>query len=295
MAKLLWCVLFLISFASVHGQSATESLRDAIKEIGESLEKGYYEKSWKKEKPQWISDLASAQDAMQLNDFVLRLDQSITDKGYQSRPTLVKKVHTFAVASENVLLICNQLLPEAIEGDLKQISLNVEQICNELNLLILKSEIQKFCQDFSSQFDKIFEDAKSIGFLKTKKGEIQSLGKSKFYSTNSKINGIAPQIILDEENNLRFCVKFSCRENVNLAKELCSLLENIIERKVPKTYQRARDFSPEYANSIYAFIWEFESEKFIEIAKKPTVSVGVLKESSNFLVEVRIMEPVFKR
>ncbi|MDC3337098.1 hypothetical protein OAW23_04450 [Flavobacteriales bacterium] len=295
MAKLLWCVLFLISFAPAHGQTATESLRNAIKEIGESLEKGFYEKSWKKEKPQWLSDLASAQDAMQLNDIVLRLDQSIADKGYQSRPTLIKKVQTFVGTSENVFLICNQLVPESIAGDLKQISLHVEQICNELNLVILKSEIQKFSQDFNNQFDQIFEDAKSIGFLKTKKGEIKSLGKSKFYSTNSKINGIAPQIILDEENNLRFCVRFSCRENVNLAKELCSLLENIIKHKVPKTYQRARDFSPEYAKSIYAFIWEFESEKFIEIAKKPTVSVGVLKESSNFLVEVRIMEPVFKR
>ena len=166
-----------------------------------------------------------------------------------------------------------------------------ESFDSRISKNILVSEVP----DFNNQFDQIFEDAKSIGFLKTKKGEIKSLGKSKFYSTNNKVNGIAPQIILDEENNLRFCVRFSCRENVNLAKELCSLLENIIKHKVPKTYQRARDFSPEYAKSIYAFIWEFESEKFIEIAKKPSVSVGVLKESSNFLVEVRIMEPVFKR
>ena len=295
MAKLLWFVFLLSLFAPAQGQSVTEDFRDAIKEIAESLEKGFYDKSWKKEKLQWISNLDDVNGVAQFNDFVIRLDQIIIDKGYHSRPTLTKDVNALGDACENLLLICNHLLPEATKADIKQIRQKVKQICNEANLLFLRKEIDKFCQDFKIHFDDIFEDAKSVGFLKTKKEELNTIGKRQFYSTNSNINGIAPQIILDEENNLRFCVRFSCKENVKLAKEMCSSLEDIIEKKVPASYQRARDFSPEFAGSVYAFVWEFVSEKFIEIAKKPTVSVGVLKESSNFLVEVRIMEPVFKR
>ena len=298
MRKYILCLPLICCFFGLNGQTVLTEMKSLAKEVGEGINKGFYEKSWKKSKDTWMTNLANSSDEKSFHDLISNLANNISAKAYKNKPLLQTEV-SLSVACKNLIAICENAKSDAFKLELEQMVSKLKEALRtiEENALLnsLRDKMKPFLKDIKENFESLLEDSKKDGFDATRKGEVKTEGKLSYFETNLTIGGVQAVVAIGPEKNQRFRVVFNCYGMKKAALELCEALEGILNAGVPDTYKKSRDFSPEYAGSIYANVWEHVSEKFIEIAKKPTVSVGVIKENGNFLVDVKIMEPVFKR
>jgi hypothetical protein len=291
MRRCFLCLFLVFGFISLNGQAVLTEVKSIAKDLGENLGKGFYQKSWKKNKDTWLTNLANASDEKTVHAMVTTLADNISEKAYNNTPLLQSEA-SLIVACKNLISICENAKPEfQCKGYLEKLN-NALQGAKENSL---RNKMKPFLKDIEENFAALIEDSRKDGFEATRKGNVKKEGKLSYFETNVTIGGIQAVVAIGPEENQRFRVIFNCYGMKQAALDLCKSLEPILNIGVPNTYKKSRDFSPEYAGSIYANVWEYVSEEFIEIAKKPTVSVGVLKENGNFLVDIKIMEPVFKR
>jgi len=295
MRKYILCLPLICCFLALNGQAVLAEVKSIAKDLGENLGKGFYQKSWKKNKDTWLTNLANASDEKTVHAMITTLADNISERAYNKTPLLQPEA-SLVVACKNLISICENAKPEfQCKGYLEKLN-NALQGAEENALLIsLRNKMKPFLKDIGKNFAALLEDARKDGFEATRKGNVKKEGKLSYFETNVTIGGMQAIVAIGPEENQRFRVIFNCYGVKQAALELCGALEPILNTGVPDTYKKSRDFSPEYAGSIYANIWEHVSEKFVEIAKKPTISVGVIQENGNFLVDVKIMEPVFKR
>lgn len=291
MRRCFLCLFLVFGFISLNGQAVLIEVKSIAKDLGENLGKGFYQKSWKKNKDTWLTNLANASDEKTVHAMVTTLADNISEKAYNNTPLLQSEA-SLIVACRNLISICENAKPEfQCKGYLEKLN-NALQGAKENSL---RNKMKPFLKDIEQNFAALIEDSRKDGFEATRKGNVKKEGKLSYFETNVTIGGVQAVVAIGPEENQRFRVIFNCYGMKQAALDLCKSLEPILNIGVPNTYKKSRDFSPEYAGSIYANVWEYVSEEFIEIAKKPTVSVGVLKENGNFLVDIKIMEPVFKR
>ena len=298
MRKYILCLSLICCFSALNGQTGLTEVKSLAKEVGEGINKGFYEKSWKKSRDTWLTNLAISNDEKSFYDLISNLANNISSKAYKNKPVLQTEV-SLSVACKNLIAICENAKSDAFMIELEQMVNKLKTALKtiEENVLLdsLRDKMKPFLKDIDQNFTALLEDSKKDGFDATRKGAVKKEGKLSYFETNLTIGEVQAIVAIGPEENQRFRVIFNCYGMKKAALELCEALEQILNAGVPDTYKKSRDFSPEYAGSVYANVWEHVSEKFVEIAKKPTVSVGVIKENGNFLVDVKIMEPVFKR
>lgn len=298
MKKLLVCLIVSICYFSVPAQKVMGEVAALAKELGEGINKGFYEKSWKKTKDGWLELISESKNEEELYELVDKLAGNISSKAYKEQPALLSQA-SLSSACNNLLKICENAKKEAFNVELQEITDKLRAVLKRVEdaalLDSLRKKMKPFLNELKQNFSTIFDDSKKGGFDATKKGELKSEGKIRYFETDVTIGGVRAVVAIGPEENQRFQLSFNCFSAQDAALELCKSIEPLLNAAVPETYKKSKDFSPEFAGSIYAYVWEHVSEKFVEIAKKPTISVGVIQENGNFLVNVKIMEPVFKR
>lgn len=131
-------------------------------------------------------------------------------------------------------------------------------------------------KDFTNKFPEVWADSKKNVFENT--------------SGLTFNGGSAVTIEKDEYGVASYIVVFDTDGDEKLAKKLAEELMLAVADNVEEGYKEGNDMDPAYTGSMKK-TYQFEGEKFVETAKKPTVEIGVLKENS--AVKVVIIEPVF--
>ncbi|MBL4704959.1 MAG: hypothetical protein JKY54_10580 [Flavobacteriales bacterium] len=301
-----YCILIFFIFLAIFsfGQTPTvNQLKTTLEEVGSSINKGYTSKSWKKEGEAWIESIGKIDDVSIFAEQVEKLIGYLGSKAFTNKPTSSASANSIKEATERFLSVLKLIKAEAVSIDLTSSIASLEKglasiIAKEEAELKAKEALKKmepFISDFKNEFAKLFEDSKKGEFAASRSGSIQKKGNEAYYQTSLKFGESQVVIEIGEEENHRAVAQFNCSSDKKMALQFCKLLEPFLTQEVPETYKMSRDYSSEYSGSVYAYVWEHESEKFIEIAKRPTVSVGVLKSNGEYTVFVKIIEPVFKR
>lgn len=131
-------------------------------------------------------------------------------------------------------------------------------------------------KDFGDKFPQLWEDSKKNAFANTAQTTIK--GGSEFAVTKDSYGVASYQVFFDTEGDLA------------MAKKLVDELVVIILEKAGDGYKRGNEMDPSYTDSMKQ-VYQFEGAKFAETAKRPTVSIGVIKDKAG--VQIIITEPVF--
>ncbi len=258
-----------------------------MEELSSSAHKGIMNKNWKQESEKHIKAIENASDAASLglawNAFVAQM----SDKPFKKRPELPAEYKSDKDLYMSLNAFWSGLKPDQIDGDYEDMETALKSAmqyyekkeAEEKAQLETLAKMQPFIEGYMANLPKLLEDAKKPRFANS--------GDVKFGDTEVKI-------LVGEEDTRRAEAVFDCGD-AESAKTLSSQLEKITSAAVPSTYEMSRDFSPEFAGSIYAKVWEHIGEKFADTAKQPTVTIGAKKIGSGYQVIVRVIEPVFRR
>lgn len=131
-------------------------------------------------------------------------------------------------------------------------------------------------KSFDTKFPIVWEDSKKNAFSN---------------SSDTKFNGATSTAITEDSYQVKsFEILYDLDGDDQMAEKLQKELIDIILSKVGEGYQQGNEMDSEFNASIKKVL-QFEGAKFAETAKRPTVTIGVLKETQ--AVKLVITEPVF--
>ena len=87
MRRCFLCLFLVFGFISLNGQAVLTEVKSIAKDLGENLGKGFYQKSWKKNKDTWLTNLANASDEKTVHAMVTTLADNISEKAYNNTVT----------------------------------------------------------------------------------------------------------------------------------------------------------------------------------------------------------------
>jgi len=285
-----YCILIFFVFLALFSFGQTQSVEDLkghVASIGNSINKGFAEKSWKKEGDAWKAEMEASSDVAEVSGSLVSLNLYISKKGKKSEVSLSES-NTLEELTRNLYSLCENLKKEAVGANLADISAALKKAVDQYDADKAKAEaaeaakakMKPFVDAFGGHFSKLFEDSKKERFKN---------------SAGLECDGKKVSLIVGEEDTHRAEIKFDCGSDKDVAKNLCLQLEAVVDSKVPSSYKMSRDFSQEFSASIYAKVWEFQAEKFADMAKQPTIAIGVSNKADSYTVIIRIIEPVFRR
>jgi hypothetical protein len=150
--------------------------------------------------------------------------------------------------------------------------------------------------DFSTNFKSTFEAAKKrfvseIGSLQN--GSTGSYAK--MFSTTILFKN-ATSVIVEDNDQLKICqIIYSFdASTLDEAKGIKKLTSDLVKTLVPADYKMYSTYTAGYAGYM-TDVFEYNSDIFAEISKRPVVRVGIiLKSEGKYQLEILIAEPVFK-
>lgn len=151
--------------------------------------------------------------------------------------------------------------------------------------------------DFNENFAKIYEAAKNR--FANEFGDKDASFKDEKYKTKHAatihLKEANVGMVIDAENlkSYRIEYKFSA-SSLEDAKAVKKETAEMVKNLVPKDYKTYSSYVPGYAGYMCEF-FEYNSEVFAEVSKKPVVKVGIiLIEEGKYILEILVSEPVFK-
>jgi hypothetical protein len=150
--------------------------------------------------------------------------------------------------------------------------------------------------DFSAKFKKLIELAKTYY-----KGEKTGTGTPvsdgvyvKAYDCVTKFNGaVVSRIIEDGDNVCQHQVHYEAADKA-AAVTLMGEIKKLVVSGVPANYKEGITYDARYFDAQCVF-FEYNSDVFAEVAKKPSVKMGIINKDGKHYVEVLIIESVFRR
>lgn len=148
---------------------------------------------------------------------------------------------------------------------------------------------------YTADFKPIFEAAKK--YYKTdKKADGASLPGPDFIkeyeSLTSFQNALYSKLVADKDGVLNHRVLFNAGKTKEEALETLKLFVDATKPLMPPKFKENKSINVRYIG-MQGVTLEYDSELFAEVAKKPTVTFGVIEEKGEFKIEVLIMAPVF--
>jgi hypothetical protein len=285
-----YCILIFFVFLALFSFGQTQNVEDLkgkVSSIGNSINKGFTEKAWKKEQESWKAQIESASDITGVSASLISLNGFFNQKAKKSEISLSES-KSIEELTRNLFALSSSLKKEAIGANLTDITTVLKKSIDQydadkakaVEAAEAKAQMKPFVDAFSGHFVKLFVDSKKARFKN---------------SAGLECDGKKVSLLIGEEDTYRAEIKFDCGSDQAVAKDLCLELQKVVDQKVPSSYKMSRDFSQEFSASIYAKVWEFQAEKFADMAKQPTVGIGVSNEADKYTVIIRIIEPVFRR
>lgn len=151
--------------------------------------------------------------------------------------------------------------------------------------------------NFKDQFSKIFEAAKSR-FANEYGVEVTGFKDetySKKYEAKLEMSGANTAMVIDGENIKSYKIEYSFKAaTLDEAKEVKKQTSELLKTILPSDYKSKSSYVAGYAGYMCDF-FEYNSEIFAEVSKKPVVRVGIiLEEEGKYILEILVSEPVFK-
>lgn len=150
---------------------------------------------------------------------------------------------------------------------------------------------------FSATFKTVFEAAKTY-FKSEKVGAGKDITETPFvkaYDCNTKFKDASvSRIVADEEMVCQHQVHYSAGTDKAAATALYKKIEALVIKGLPTNYHQNTTYDSRYYDS-QAMVSEYNSEVFAEVAKRPSIKMGVMQIDGTYYVEVLIMENIFRR
>lgn len=150
--------------------------------------------------------------------------------------------------------------------------------------------------DFSAQLKSTFEAAKKrfVSELSAQDNSYSGTYSKKFATTIAFKN--ASVSIMEDTDQLKICriVYTFDAATLDEAKEIKKQTADLVKTLMPADYKTYSTYTAGYA-AYMVEVFEYNSEVFAEISKRPVVRVGIILESEGkYLLEILVSEPVFK-
>lgn len=268
------------------GICAQETAKKALLDIEQHVYDKKFSKKWKKMKEaDWEQSVQKAENIEELNklfnEFSDLLAQSTSfSMGNASAGTEVEFVE-YMLKVEGVLgddFVSDWSSDERKEwqGEMQEFVVKEKEKKKKADQMARFQKMTAMVKDFTNKFPALWEDSKKNAF------------KS---STDLALNGATEiGISKDQYGVASFTVVYDTEGDEKMAEKLMDELIMIIEANVGEGYKMGNEMDAEFVGSLKKN-YQFEGEKFAETAKRPTVSVGVLKDTPG--VKLVITEPVF--
>lgn len=280
-------LLFFASTTLSQGPEGHKELKGHVILLAHSINKGYTQKAWKKEGEAWNKTAESASDYASVAASLKSLEGFLSDKAFSKRPKLSGGTSPKEVTSD-MLAFISATKPGVFSTDVKEIK---EKLKNDLAAIKVKEDRKKAAEEAKAMMQPFVDGVKA-----ELPGLFEDAKKNRFANSGTvKFSDVPVKIVTKTEDGAEMYLaqsEFNCGSEVDMAKQLCKSLEPVINQSLPDTYTKRRDFSAGFKHNIYAHVWEHQSEKFYEMATKPTVSVGVKKDGADHIVVVWVMEPI---
>ena len=161
---------------------------------------------------------------------------------------------------------------------------------------VLSERINLTKEEAKPLFDEIWAGTQN-GFADVVMGEIIQIGDKEFYHTRKsfpKTKGtLVEKVNEDDGYVLKYTAAFQAGKYEENAVWLVDELKKMTTEFLPSDFVGKENHSSKYLNSKLWMV-EKNSSDFTEVAKAPSVTIGIVKKKDQYVVELVFAEPVFK-
>jgi hypothetical protein len=150
--------------------------------------------------------------------------------------------------------------------------------------------------DFTAKFKKLFESAKTY-FKNEKSGTGVAISDGPFvkqYDGVTRFNGATVSRMVEDGDGVnQHQVHYTVADKA-AAVALVAQIQKIVLANIPSTFKEGTTYDARY-HDMQAIFYEYNSDVFAEVAKRPSVKLGAIEKDGKYVVEVLILEAVFQR
>lgn len=298
--KSLFFIVIITIAGNVFAQTPVETYKGLLLSLEQNINYKPFKKAWKKERTTWEESVNTAKTVKDLTIASIKF----TSKVYE-----VKGVKTPVIATENLKnqttglkTVASLLKEDGLSGwsGLEDWNKKADDfIAKEQQKEDEKRQMQRFqfisavVKDFEKYFPAVFEDAKKGSFANTIEGKELVKDGQRFYKVKPVFTKGNDQIVtIDEDNIYTFHFVYQADGDVEIAQKILEELVNYLKENLPDGFVQTNMFDGKYIDK-NRYVFEYKGESFSDTAKRPSISIGRLKNVPNVIIE--ITEPVFKR
>lgn len=160
---------------------------------------------------------------------------------------------------------------------------------------MLKVYAQEVPATYASDFKIVLESAKKY-FKGDLSGNPKLVADKDFdqeYACKNKFQGaVVSRLVTDKDGIVNHHVQFAAGNNKEAALQVLTKYVETTKPLLPPNYKESDNVIMRFVNS-RGFVYEFNSEVFAEVSKKPTITIGLVQAGENYLVDICIMAPSF--
>ena len=301
MKTILSFLFFAFFSVAVFGQDQLKQYGELMIDMERYISSKPFTKIWKKKKGEWESKCSNAKELKDLEEALEELSLIIeeTTEGYEDVEVSGNDLVSFSSALSNyakklpadLILKWTKGSRTNWEKKLKAISKGAERLVRAER----QKKVDKALEGFEDTFVKVLEDSKKGSFANSKSGTATDANGEKQIPTSVDFPTGTNEIITitnDGDKINKFKVNFDVDGNQKMGEAMVKQMVTIVTKNMEAGYKVSASYDATYVTSQQK-VFEFVGEKFADSAKKPTVFIGLLKDSSSILLIVT--EPLFKR
>lgn len=292
--------ILILAFANTSfAQSPIETYKDLLLSVEQNVNYKPFKKLWKKEQTAWEEKVNNAKSVKELTESTA----SFANKVFIAKQVKMASISTENLKEQTIGLknVVNLLKEDGLNGwsGLDEWFKKADDfIAAEQAKEDEQKQMQRFqfisaaLKDFEKNFPKIFEDSKKGSFANSIEGKVLVKDGQKIYRVKQEFSKGRDEIItIDEDNIYTYHVVFDANNDEEIAQKIFEEFVAYLESNLPQGYAKTNMFDGKYVNK-NRYVFEFKGESFSATAKRPSVSIGRLKDVPTVMVEIE--EPVFK-
>lgn len=304
------CFLFvaaigLQSFAT--GEDYTSTYNNYVLEFEKHMFPKMMSKEWKKRGAGWRTEVGKSKDVASLAKLTIEFESMISDKAKMDAWTKrntgwkgdLKGAANYAQLGDLLIEMEEGIKNESkIEAwtEKREEWIGKITISGKESMMAVEAVIIDEAE-LSAAFDKAWgATANSFKDMKTGDGKVVD-GLGTLFGCNAKFpqakSTSVVQVIEDDSDNFRVMVIYDAGQYKENAQKMFDELAAILGNLIPSDYPRKDNYIPGYVDQ-KVYLWDFASDNFADVAKKPSVTIGMRESNGKYAVELLIMEPVFK-
>ncbi len=306
--------LMSFSFAQKTDNEIAADFSDLTLELDEAIAPKLFQKTWKEVRGKWEDDVRNAIKPKQLCDLLIRLEESTKKEKVFSSEWLSERNKWIKSGQEVVNWEEYSKLLIEFESYLKSSAYSdkwdgyrldwnkaIRQTCTDFQMAekVKNPDVHIDKQFFKEEFQNIFRQCvKGLDAIRVGDGvEREQHGKKmRILGTAQKLPGAkSTNIVYDSGIEVSmFNATYFCGSTKENAKRIWKQIGDVVSASIPDGFLKQEKYAADFVDykEIY---FEWNSDKFADVQKRPTVEIGISKDSNgDFTVVIKIAEPYFK-